>query len=388
MKRIFCALAAVLMLAGCVSHVPQTSDTVHATIPEETLAETEPTVPSQSEPEPTQPPDAAELLLAEMTPEERVGQLFLGRCPEIGALSDIETYHLGGFVLFQQDFRDETAQSVSDTIAQYQAASRIPMLIAVDEEGGTVNRVSKFPAFRSEPFPSPRNLYNTGGMALIKSNEQEKCRLLLSLGINVNLAPVCDITTDPDAFMYRRSLGQSPEITGEFVQTVVGVMKQNGLGGVLKHFPGYGNNTDTHVGIAVDNKSLEELESCDLVPFAAGVQADCDAIMVSHVYINAIDPDLPATLSPSVHAYLRETMGFDGVIVTDDLAMEAITDIYGAGEAAVLAVLAGNDLLCATDYAIQYPAVLEAVNDGRISGELLDQAVLRVLRWKLALGLL
>lgn len=389
MKRIFCALAAVLLLTGCVSQIPQNSDPIVTTVPEETRKETDPTFSTQeSEPEPTQPPDAAELLLGEMSLEERVGQLFLGRCPEIGAVTDIETYHLGGFVLFQRDFKSETPQSVSETIARYQSASRIPLLIAVDEEGGTVNRVSKFPAFRSEPFSSPRNLYNAGGMALIESSEQEKCQLLRSLGINVNLAPVCDVATDPDAFMYRRSLGQSPEITGEFVQTVVGVMKQNGLGGVLKHFPGYGNNTDTHVGIAVDSKSLEELEAGDLVPFAAGIQAHCDAIMVSHIYINAIDPDLPATLSPAVHAYLRETMGFDGVIVTDDLAMEAITDVYGAGESAVLAVLAGNDLLCATDYAVQYPAVLEAVKDGRISEELLNQAVLRVLRWKLELGLL
>ena len=110
--------------------------------------------------------------------------------------------------------------------------------------------------------------------------------------------------------------------------------------------------------------------------------------MVSHTFVNCLDSEYPASLSPAVHAYLRETMGFTGVIVTDDLIMQAITDLYGAEEAAVLAVLAGNDLLCASDYPTQYPAVLEAVNSGRIPMETVDQAVARILQWKYDLGLL
>lgn len=323
-----------------------------------------------------------------MTLEEKVGQLFLARCPDTGALADIARYHLGGYILFGRDFEGETPDSIWETLQSYQRASNIPMLIAVDEEGGTVNRVSKYPAFRDTPFLSSRELYRQGGLSLIQSNEKEKCQLLRGLGINVNVAPVCDITTDPQAFMYKRSLGESPEITGTFVQAVVNVMAENGIGGILKHFPGYGNNTDTHTAIAVDTRSLSQLESVDLVPFAAGIRQGCDAIMVSHVYICALDPDTPATLSPVVHAYLRNTMGFDGVIVTDDLVMQAITDEYGVEESAVLAVLAGNDLLCASDYARQYSAVLDAVKSGRISSEALNQSVLRILRWKSRLGLL
>ena len=201
------------------------------------------------------------------------------------------------------------------------------------------------------------------------------------------MAPVCDITTDPGAFMYKRSLGQSPEVTGEYIRSTVELMSQYGIGSVLKHFPGYGNNTDTHTGIAVDHRTLEELEHVDLVPFAAGIDAGCGAILVSHTIVEALDSQLPATLSPAVHDYLRNELGFQGVIVTDDLAMQAITDTYGAGEAAVLAVLAGNDLLCSTEYQIQYQAVLEAVQNGRISEEQLNEAVLRILRWKADLGL-
>ena len=218
--------------------------------------------------------------------------------------------------------------------------------------------------------------------------EKEKCLLLSSLGINVNLAPVCDITTDPNAFLYSRSLGQSPEITAEFVRDTVREMNSNHIGSVLKHFPGYGNNADTHVGIATDSRSLAELASYDLIPFSAGIEAGCDAILVSHTFVEALDPLAPASLSSGVHQYLRKEMGFDGVIITDDLVMQAITDQYGAGEAAVLAVLAGNDLLCSTDYRTQYDAVYAAVLDGRIDIDTLNNAVRNVLEWKTKLGLI
>ena len=199
---------------------------------------------------------------------------------------------------------------------------------------------------------------------------------------------MCDVTTDPDAFMYSRSLGQSPEETGRVIASMVKLMNRSQFGCVLKHFPGYGNNTDTHVGIAIDDRSLDELESGDLIPFAKGIDAGAKAIMVSHTFVNCLDTEYPASLSPAVIEYLRNTMGFGGVVITDDLAMEAITDLYGAEESAVLAVLAGNDLLCSSEYWIQYPAVLEAVESGRISAEILDAAVLRILNWKYSMGIL
>ena len=333
-------------------------------------------------------PSPVEALLQTMTTEEKVGQLFFARCPDIRAVEDIQTYHLGGYILFGRDFQGQTPQSMTATIAQYQAAAAIPMLIAVDEEGGTVTRVSSYKAFRSGRFPSPRNLYNQGGLSLLLQTEAEKCQLLRSLGIQVNMAPVCDITTDSRAFMYSRSLGLSPEDTATAIAAMVQTMNQHQVGSVLKHFPGYGNNTDTHVGIAVDTRSLEELETRDLVPFAAGIQANCGAILMSHTVVTALDPKFPVSLSLPAHRYLRQKMGFDGVIVTDDLVMGAITKQYGAEEAAVLAVLAGNDLLCSSEYAIQYRAVLEAVQSGRIPQAILDAAVCRVLQWKHTLGLL
>ena len=370
----------MLLLCGC-------SPATEPVVPEATQAETTAATAAAVPPE-TALPDPIRLLLNDMSLEQRVGQLFLARCDDNYALEHIDTYHLGGFVLFGRDFTGETPDTFREKLAAYQAAAKLPLLIAVDEEGGTVTRVSANPAFRAKKFPSPRYLYENGSMEAVLVCEKEKCLLLSSLGINVNLAPVCDITTDPSAFLYNRSLGQSPEITAEYVRDTVREMASNRIGSCLKHFPGYGNNADTHTGMAIDSRSLSELEGCDLNPFAAGIEAGADAILVSHTIVEALDPENPASLSPAVHDYLRNTMGFAGVIVTDDLVMQAITDAYGAGEAAVLAVLAGNDLLCSTEYTVQYEAVLAAVLEGRISIDVLNDAVRNVLEWKIDLGLI
>ena len=384
--KILTLFLCLLLLTGCgAAEIPPTTE---ATVPETTAEATVPTTVPETEPPETLPPDPIRLMLNDMSLEERVGQLFLARCDDSVALEHIEAYHLGGFVVFGRDFNGQTPDSFREKITGYQLTARIPLLIAVDEEGGTVTRVSANPAFRATKFRSPRSLYEGGGLEAVLVCEKEKCLLLSSVGINVNLAPVCDITTDPGSFMYDRSLGQSPEITAEFIRDTVREMNSNAVGSCLKHFPGYGNNTDTHTGIAVDSRSLAELEGRDLLPFAAGIEAGCDAILVSHTIVECLDPELPASLSPAVHDYLRSTMDFEGVIVTDDLVMQAITDTYGAGEAAVLAVLAGNDLLCSTEYGRQYEAVLAAVLEGRISIDVLNDAVRNVLEWKIELGLI
>ena len=367
-----------LLLAGCA---PEPVPATLPSIPETTGA----TVPETTQPLPIDP---VRQMISDMSLEQRVGQLFLARCNGDTALSDIQDYHLGGLVLFGVDFENETPDSVRQTIAAYQAAAEKPLLIAVDEEGGTVTRVSRYPAFRERPFASLRNRYDQGGLENVLAEEAEKCRLLLDLGINVNLGPVCDIATDPEAFLYSRSLGQSPETTAHVISGMVTLMNTFPMGSALKHFPGYGNNADTHTGIAVDSRPLADFENQDFIPFAAGIQAGCGSVMVGHIIVEALDAELPASLSPAVHRYLREELGFSGVIITDDLVMQAITDQFGAGEAAVLAVLAGNDLLCSTEYAVQYPAVLQAVLDGRIDIDVLNSAVRRVLEWKIALGLL
>lgn len=280
----------LLFLTGCAAAPVETSEpTLPATGTEEPqTVPTETTVPAT-----TAPPDPIQELLDSMTIEERVGQLFLARCNAESALSDIQAYHLGGFVLFGEDFDGQTPGTLRQTLSGYQSAARIPMLLAVDEEGGTVTRISRYPAFRSQRFPSPRESFLGGGLTQALSNEEEISQLLQSLGINVNLGPVCDISEDPNAFMYQRSLGQDAETTGQFVAGTVRLMNAYQIGSVLKHFPGYGDNADTHTGLAVDSRSLQKLEANDLIPFAAGIEAGCGAVLVSHNIVQALDGTIP-----------------------------------------------------------------------------------------------
>lgn len=385
MRKYLLLILCCLLLAGCgVKSVP--AETALPPLPE-TVPATAPAVPETTVPE-TTPPDPVRQMISDMSLEQRVGQLFLARCNVETAIQDIRQYHLGGLVLFGEDFENQSMESMRQTIAAYQDAAEKPLLIAVDEEGGDVTRVSRFSAFREKRFSSLRTRYDLGGLEAVLTEEGEKCRLLSDLGINVNLGPVCDITTDPAAFMYTRSLGQDAQTTADVTAAIVNLMKDYRMGSVLKHFPGYGNNADTHTGIAVDSRPLSDFESQDFLPFSAGIQAGCGGILVGHILVEALDPELPASLSPAVHRYLREELGFSGVIMTDDLVMQAITDQFGAGEAAVMAVLSGNDLLCSTEYAVQYEAVLQAVLDGRIDIDVLNSAVRNVLEWKISLGLL
>lgn len=339
-----------------------------------------------------QPPagemDRIEEILAQMTLEEKVGQMFFVRCREDTALADLKQYHPAGYILFANDVEGETPESLKAKIEGYQAASAVPLLIGVDEEGGTVNRVSRFPAFRSEKFLSPQELYAQGGFDRVAEDTAEKCRFLKSLGIQVNLAPVCDLSTDPGDFIYPRAFGGDAAATSEYVRTVVTAMRENQMGCTLKHFPGYGNNQDTHTGIAVDSRSYEQFAAEDFLPFEAGIAAGADSVLVSHNMVTCMDPSLPASLSPKVHDVLRRQLGFTGVVMTDDLMMDAIRDYTGNEQAAVLAVEAGNDLLLATDFDVQIPAVLQAVQEGRISLGQVEQAVRRVLYWKMQLGLI
>ena len=377
-KRMLSLLLAALCLAGmaaCGQDAPAEPTSSEAVIPE------------NAEPEPPAP-DPAELYVNNLPLETQVAQMFFARCPDVDAAALAAEYDIGGYILFGRDFEGQTPDSVTATIQSYQDAAATPMLIGVDEEGGTVVRVSANPAFRAEKFRSPQALYNEGGFDLITSDTREKDELLSSIGVNVNFAPVCDVSTDPNDFMNARSFGKDATQTSEYVRTVVGQMAADGMGMVLKHFPGYGNNIDTHTGIATDDRPIETFRESDFLPFAAGIEAGAQSVLVSHNIVTCMDSELPASLSPAVHDILRDELGFEGVIMTDDLIMEAITDYTGGENAAVLAVQAGNDMLVSSDFVTQYNAVLAAVQDGTISEDRIRESAIRVIRWKMDLGLL
>ena len=387
MKRLLAAALAVLCLAalpGCGAAKPEESTPVQEEAP-------------APPPEPTPEELAAQEiddLLASLTTEEKVGQLFFVRCPADAAVEDVAAYHLGGYVLFGRDFADKTADDVVQTLRSYQDAAQadtgIPLLLGVDEEGGTVVRVSSNPHLRSEKYRSPQKLLSAGGTEALVADTEEKDALLSALGINVNLAPVADVSTDPADFMYDRTCGLDASGTAECIRAVVAQMAHDNMGSVLKHFPGYGNNVDTHTGIAVDQRPLDQFRQNDFLPFSAGMEAGDGkaAVLVSHNIMTAVDDALPASLSPAVHDLLRTELGFDGVVMTDDLAMDAVAAYSADGAVAVMALQAGNDLIITTDYRTQIPKVLEAVEAGTLSMDTIDAACRRVLTWKQSLGLL
>lgn len=329
-----------------------------------------------------------EELLSTMTVEEKVGQMFFVRCPDTGAVEAVSQYKLGGYILFGRDFKDKTAEQVRNDISSYQSASGVPLLIGTDEEGGTVVRASSNPNLFSHRGLSPQALFAEGGMDSIIQDARQKSVTLLGLGVNVNLAPVADVSTDPNDFIYDRSFGQDAQATAEYVSNVVKTMDAEGIGSVLKHFPGYGNNVDTHTGVAIDERPYETFQTSDYLPFTAGIQAGADAVLVSHNVMSCVDNQLPASLSPAVHNELRSTLGFQGVIMTDDLAMDAVAAYAGDQSPAVMAVKAGNDMIITTDFQTQIPEVVQAVKSGEIDEAQIDQSVTRILQWKYDLGLL
>lgn len=328
--------------------------------------------------------------ISQMTLEEKVGQMFFVRCPQTveQAVTDIKTYQFGGYIFFANHFEGQTSDSIRENIKQYQENSNIPLLLGVDEEGGTVTRISRYKEFRNSKFESPQQIFSYGGMQAVIDDTKEKSELLSSLYLNVNLAPVCDVTQNPSDYMYARSFGKTAAETAEYVKTVVTQMKQDKIGSVLKHFPGYGNNENTHDEIAVDKREYNSFLEQDFWPFQAGIEAGADSILVSHTIVTSMDDTMPASLSKKVHQILRQDLEFDGVIMTDDLIMQAITNYTESTVAAVQAVIAGNDMLIVTDYMIQYPAVLEAVKNGEIEENVINAAVKRILLWKAELGLL
>lgn len=414
-KHYYALILLALLLCACSSSPPQADDVIPTQGIEqlpEPHAERTPETPPESKPhllpaepvEPQFPFTVKELtvnaLLDAMTLDEKVGQLFFARCPASRQAEKIKEYHLGGYLLFLRDFQNSagewlTEEEFTSKIASYQSAGTIPLLIGVDEEGGSVARASRNPNLFPQKRKSPQAVYKNGGMAAILQDTFYYNSRLLLLGINVNFAPVADISTDPADFIYNRTIGLNAVETASYVEMVVAQMNQcrvNGelrrIGSVLKHFPGYGNNVDTHTGIAIDSRPYESFMKNDLLPFSAGINAGAGAVLVSHNIVTCMDPTLPASLSAEVIGILRGELGFDGVILTDDLAMDAVKQYAKDGRAAVLALLAGNSMIVTTDFEAQINEVLTAIENGELSMELIDSAVRCVLNWKYDLGLL
>lgn len=327
----------------------------------------------------------AEKIMKNMTIEQKIGQLFFPRFNNETKDSDITTRFPGGFVLFGKDF-NETENVVINNIEYIQNLSqktmKLPLGLAVDEEGGTVYRVSKY--HRKEGiFPSPHNIYNASGLEGILKIDQEKRDLLRKFKINVNLAPVADMSDDPNDFIYDRTLGYSLNETMKYIEKdVEGYVKDN-FTCCAKHFPGYGNNVDTHGEVAVDNRTYENFLDRDLKPFQSGITSKIPMILVSHNIVLCKDKDYPASISKVWHEILRNDLNYSGLIATDDLSMDAIKKYSGGMSPAILAVNSGNDIILTSQFYEHLNATIAAVKNNTISMEVIERACKRILAWKI-----
>ena len=392
MKKYIClALAlALLFLGGCGGSVAPTD------VPETdfTPAVTASPTPSPSPtPTPTPTPDPVETrareILAEMTQEEKVWQLFVLRAESMGGDGGAVTeasqltapLPVGGVCLSAGNIVSK--EQLSGLISDMQSQWDIPLLVAVDEEGGTVARVG--PALGTTVLDAMYS-YRDQGTQTAYDNARALAADISALGFNVDFAPVADVWTNPaNTVIGGRAYSDDPQEAAELVAAAVEGFHDGGVAATLKHFPGHGDTAeDSHNGAAYSHKTLEELESCELLPFISGIQAGADLVMTGHITLTEIDPDHPATLSYDVvTGLLREELGYQGVVITDAMEMGAIVDTYGA-DAAVMALEAGCDLiLTPADPSASAQAVLEQVSPERI-----DESVLRVLMLKIRLGIL
>lgn len=327
--------------------------------------------------------DRARDLVNKMSLERIVGSLFMPHHTS-NSLEDVSKYHLGGLVLFGGAFKNKTREDILKMIEELQSRADYPLFLAVDEEGGSVVRVSSNRNLRSKSFSSPRNLYIEGGFELIRRDNEEKNELLKSLGLNINLAPVLDISTDKSDYIYYRSIGLSPKLTGEFAKVIIESSKGSGIVNVMKHYPGYGKNKDTHKTSSLDTRSKEEVEK-DLGPFKRAILSGAEAIMISHNTVEVLDSINPASISINNHNYLRNTLDFRGMVITDALNMGATADIEDIG---LKAILAGNNIIITKNYAKNIEEIINYVKAGNLSEEYLKALAVKVIAWKIEMGLI
>ena len=325
--------------------------------------------------------EEAEKILQNMTIYEKIGQMFIGSYSSDKAIEQIEKYHVGGFILFEEDLMKYTKEQLTEELEKVQNKSKILLAFSVDEEGGTVCSVSKY--FRNKTFPSPRESFSKGGIQEILKIEKEKRDLLRNLGFNLNLAPVADISTNENGYMYNRSLGENATITSEYINAVVDDYIKDNFTCCLKHFPGYGDNKNTPDDVAHDVRSLEYLKTHDLIPFFNAINHNAPMIMFSHNILHKIDELYPTSISITMHNMLRYQYFYSGLIITDSLSMEAIEQYVGDNSVGALAVLAGNDIILTSLLEKHIEQVINAYKNKTISEKTINTAAKRVIAWKL-----
>ncbi len=323
--------------------------------------------------------EKSEEIVNNLSIEEKISQLLIVRHAKQNDINIQKENQFGGIIFYESDFKNKTKEEVKKMINDLQNVSNIPLLTAIDEEGGKVSRLSSNKNLVTTPFKSSQELYKEGGLAKIREDVQNKSAILKDLGLNLNLAPVVDVSTNQNDYMFARSLGLDTDTTSQYAEAVITASKNTGVSYTLKHFPGYGNNLDTHIGSSIDNKKYEDILKEDIPPFASGINAGAEAVMVSHNIVVAIE-NTPASLSINVHNILRNDLNFSGVIITDDLSMGALNsyeDIY------IKALLADNDLIITSSYNDALENIQKGLKNNIINEELINKKVTKIIAWKL-----
>jgi beta-N-acetylhexosaminidase len=332
--------------------------------------------------------------LSHMSLDEKLGQLFLVETTSHTYTPDVDTMirslHAGALIIYAQNM--QTPEQLRTLISDVQAHATIPLLVSMDEEGGVVDRLgsSNF----DPPLPAAADLSASGAPSKAEQAGAAAAHEMQALGINTDLAPVVDVRTIPNAVEYTRLFGNDPATVIGYAGAFLRGLQDNGEVACLKHWPGIGSiSLDPHKALPTITRSLSELESTDFATFRALLAQDPGMIMVTHVLVPALDPVMPATLSPIlVNGVLRGELGYQGVVMTDSLYMEAISKRYTLPQAAVLSVIAGDDLLegAFDSYSMMgmLAALRNAIDDGTISADRINQSVLRILELKVRFGLI
>lgn len=366
-----------------------------ATVTEPPAADSEPA----ADPEP-ETASEADRILSGMTLEQKVAQLFVVRPEAVTGVSvqtaageatraALEAMPVGGICYFAANLvdADQTREMLANTQRYSEEITGLPMLLCVDEEGGTVSRVGGSPGFGVDNVGDMRDVGDAGDVDHAREVAAHIGTYLSYLGFNVDFAPVADIASNPAGTMGRRSFGATADVVAPMVAAQVEGFAEAGVLCSAKHFPGIGGAAgDSHDGRIYSERTLDELRAEELRPFEAAIEADVPFVMVGHLSLPAITgDDDPATLSREIVTdLLRDELGYQGVIITDSMGMGAATDSLPAGRLGVEPLLAGVDMvLMPADLQAAYQGVLDAVASGELTEERIDDSVRRVIQTKL-----
>ena len=349
--------------------------------------------------------EQAAQLVSQMTLEDKIAQMFVitpnaltGYASGVTAAGDTtkEAYQsrpVGGIVYMADNLTDpeQTTTMLSNMQEIARERTGLPGFLCVDEEGGSVARIAGNDAFGVTNVGNMSDIGASGDVQNAYNAGSTIGSYLAALGFNVDFAPVADVLTNPDnQVIGQRSFGSDAQKVAGMVTSELQGLSAAGVYGTVKHFPGHGGTSgDSHDGAVSTDKTLEELMAEELVPFQSAVDGGVNFVMVGHISApNVTGDNAPATLSKVlITDVLRGQMGYNGIVITDAMNMEAVAGFYNSDKAAVLAVTAGADMiLMPADYNTAYTGILNAVNDGTITEERINESVTRIVKAKLAMG--